>query len=99
VRPSHHVGGGTFVGKFLSHEIPPPISLNLRVHCHAHKNLPFVSIQSHINQVHNLTSCFFKIQFNIIIISKSSQSVSWIHIMFGMYVFWTILRLLMMERH
>ena len=40
---------------------------NLNVHYHVCSSLPFVHILSQISPVHAFPSCFFKIQFNIIL--------------------------------
>jgi hypothetical protein len=52
----------------------PYISWNPNVHYRVHKNLPRIPILSQTNPVHNTTSYFSKINFNIIFPPTSSSS-------------------------
>jgi hypothetical protein len=62
-----------------SHEIPRHL-WNKKIHCRVHNSPPPVPIPRQLNPIHTLTSYFYKIHFNIILIStcKFSQVVSFL---------------------
>lgn len=60
----------------------PNILWNLKVHHRVHRKLPLIPIPSYMNPVHNHTSNFLKIHFNIILLSTPSYSYSSLYFRF-----------------
>jgi hypothetical protein len=53
---------------------PPNILQNTKIHYRVHKMSPRVPIISKVNSIHIFRSCFFKIYFNIILLTMHRSS-------------------------
>jgi hypothetical protein len=51
-----------------------PLLWSLKVQYHFHQSLPLVSIQSQTSPIHTLISNFFKIHFNIVLLSRPQST-------------------------
>jgi len=45
----------------------PSLLWNTKLHDHVHRSSPLVPVMSHMNPAHTISSCFFKIQPNVIL--------------------------------
>jgi hypothetical protein len=57
---------------FLASREFPRILLKPKIHYRVHNSPPVVPVDSQMNPIHSLPSCFIKTHFNIIVLSKRS---------------------------